>query len=152
MISYLVSEKKREEIKNQILNPKQENNYNEVMANIALPRTLKEKKYFFGVALTAGICEEIIFRGLLLYLLQALFPSFSIIFILIIACSIFGVGHLYQGITGIIKTTLVGVLFCCIYIVTDSLILGIIGHFIMDFSSAFLFRDEKIKEKKLDNV
>jgi len=146
MISYLASEKKRDEIRNQLLKPDQKNHYNDVMANIAFPRTFKEKKYFFGVSLTAGICEEIIFRGLLLFLLQALFPSLSIVFIIIIASAIFGIGHFYQGITGIIKTTVGGVVFCCLYVVTNSLIIGIIGHFLMDFSSAFLLREEEPNE------
>ena len=44
MISYLVSEKKREEMRNQILNPDKKNHYNDVMVNIAYPRTLREKK------------------------------------------------------------------------------------------------------------
>ena len=146
MISYLISEKKRDEIRNQLLKPDQKNHYNDIMADIAIPRTFKEKKYFFGVALTAGICEEIIFRGLLLLILQALFPNLSILFIIIIACVIFGIGHLYQGVTGIIKTTIGGAVFCCLYIVTNSLIIGIIGHYLMDFSSAFLLREEKTKE------
>ena len=137
IIAYLVSEKHREKIKTELLKPE-----NEFMHNVMLPRNIKEKKYWFGISLTAGICEETIFRGLLLFLLQALFPNLSIVFIIIIASVIFGVEHLYQGITGIIKTTIGGIVFCCLYVVTNSLIIGIIGHFLMDFSSAFLLREE----------
>jgi len=93
--------------------------------------------------LTAGICEEIIFRGLLLYILQGLFPNLSIVFILLIAFTLFGIGHLYQGIKGVINTAIVGAIFCCLYLVTNSLFLGMLLHFVMDFSSAFIIREEK---------
>ena len=113
------------------------------MYNIVLPHTFKEKKYFFGICLTAGICEEIIFRGLLLYILQGLFPNLSIIIILVIAFMLFGIGHLYQGIGGIVKTALVGGILCCLYLVTNSLIICMVIHFVMDFTSAFIIKEDK---------
>ena len=58
IISYLASEKYRKKIEEEVKKPE-----NKFMYNIVLPHTFKEKKYFFGVCLTAGICEEIIFRG-----------------------------------------------------------------------------------------
>ena len=41
---------------------------------------------------------------IILYILQGLFPDFSIEIILVIAFMLFGIGHLYQGIGGIVKT------------------------------------------------
>ena len=138
MISYLVSEKYREKIKVEIQKPE-----NKFMYNVILPHTYKEKKYFFGICLTAGIVEEIVFRGFVLYILQGLFPDLSIVIILIIAFILFGIGHLYQGIGGILKTALVGGIICCLYLVTNSLIFCMVIHFIMDFSSAFIIKEEK---------
>jgi membrane protease YdiL (CAAX protease family) len=147
MISYLVSEKYREKIKEEILKPK-----NRFMYNLILPHTFKEKRYFLGICLTAGIVEEIVFRGFLLYILQGLFPNFSIAIIIIIAFILFGAGHLYQGIGGVFKTALVGGIICCLYLVTNSLVLSMIIHFIMDFSSAFIIKDEEnsILEKQIE--
>ena len=139
IISYLTSEKYREKAKAEILKPE-----NKLMYNVVLPRTKKEKKLFFGISLTAGICEEIIFRGLLLYILQGLFPNLSIVFIILIALTLFGIGHLYQGIKGVIQTAIVGAIFCCLFLVTNSLIFGMILHFVMDFSAAFVIGEEKI--------
>lgn len=42
-----------------------------------------------------------------------------------------------------IKTGVVGMLFVMLYLVTDSLVPGIILHFGVDFSSAFLIREER---------
>jgi len=44
IISYLVSEKYRKKIEEEIKKPK-----NRFMYNIVLPHTFKEKKYFFGI-------------------------------------------------------------------------------------------------------
>jgi len=144
IIAYSVSEKHREKIKTELLKPE-----NEFMYNVMLPHNIKEKKYWFCISLTAGICEEIIFRGLFLFILQGLFPNLSIVFIIIIAIILFGLGHLYQGIGGVIKTALVGAIFTCLYLVTDSLFLVIFLHFIIDFSSAFLIKEEKTIENKI---
>jgi len=144
IIAYFVSEKHREKIKIELLKPE-----NEFMYNVILPRNNKEKKYWFCISLTAGICEEIIFRGLFLYILQGLYPDISIVFIVIIAIILFGLGHLYQGIGGVIKTALVGAIFTCLYLVTNSLYLAMLLHFVVDFSSAFLIKEEISLENKV---
>jgi len=142
MISYMASVKYREKAKEQLENASQKNNYNAIMNNIALPRSKKEKRLFFGLSLTAGISEEIVFRGFMFFILKAIFPDLSLIIVVIIISIIFGILHIYQGFSGIIKTALFGAFFGCLYLVTNSIFPGIILHFIGDFSSAFLLSDE----------
>ena len=122
-----------------------ENHYDVVVHKLMIPRTKKEKRWFFGVSLTAGICEEIIWRGTLIYLLQGIFPKLNILLIGLIICVIFGVIHMYQGIHGIIKTAIVAALFVMLYITTGSLFPGIVLHFLFDFSTAFLIQDDAIE-------
>lgn len=143
MIMFLISKKYREIIGEQV-NKKSEsdNHYDYVISNIMMPRTTKEKVWFSIVSLTAGICEEITWRGTLIFLLQSIFPTLSIILIVIIASMLFGIFHSYQGIKGVIKTGLIGALFTILFIISDSLILGIIFHFLFDFSSAFILTDK----------
>lgn len=43
---------------------------------------------------------------------------------------------------GVIKTGAVGMILVLLYLVTDSLVPGIILHFLIDYSSAFLIREE----------
>jgi len=142
IISYMVSVKYRENAKKQMLNESKKNEYSAVMSNIALPRSKKEKRLFLGVALTAGISEEFVFRGFLFFILLIIFPSFNPFVAMIIVSVIFGLLHIYQGLSGIIKTLLFGAFFGLLYLVTGSIIPGMILHFIGDFSSAFILSDE----------
>jgi len=113
-----------------------------------LPRTKKEKWLFSLQTFSSAICEEIVFRGFLLFLLQAIFPYMPIYLIILIACVIFGVSHLYQGLQGIISTGLIAVLLICLFLVTDSLILAMLLHFVTDFSATFILSEEQPQEKQ----
>lgn len=144
MIMYFTNETFREELAIDAENKKNSSNhYDSVMFKVVLPRSLEEKKYFFFVSLTAGICEEIYLRGCLMFLLMDMLPDLHIVGIGLIASLLFGLFHCYQGLLGIIKTSLGGILFVLIYLATDSLVPGIILHFFFDFSSAFILREEK---------
>lgn len=118
------------------------NHYDKVTLGLVIPHTLKEKVWFFFVSLTAGICEEINLRGCIMFLLNDIFPDMHIAVIGIIASLLFGAFHCYQGLTGVIKTSIAGMLFVSLYLVTDSIVPGIVLHFMVDFSSAFLVNDK----------
>jgi membrane protease YdiL (CAAX protease family) len=98
------------------------------------------------VALSAGVCEELIFRGFLLFLFRSIFPGIPIYLVVLIPTVVFGIGHLYQGLQGVIKTSIIGALFMCLYLATDSLILVMLLHFFMDFSATFLLSEEKVEK------
>lgn len=143
VIMYFSKEEFRKETAIEIENKKNSDSYyDKVVFNLIVPRTLKEKKYFLFVSLTAGICEEIHLRGCLIFLLRDILPDLHIAVIGVGASLLFGVFHCYQGLSGIIKTSILGVLFVAIYFATDSLVPGIVLHFLFDFSSAFLVRGE----------
>lgn len=138
MIAYLTSASYREQAKAAFIDSANESHYDAVMNNIMIPRSKKEKRLFFGVSLSAGVCEELLWRGLLFYLLHALFPSLSPFFVLLTASLIFGAGHSYQGFRGIVKTTLAGGVLGCLYLATGSILPGMFLHFMLDFASAFI--------------
>lgn len=142
VILYFMNEKYRKQIAIELSQKAESGNYYDKVMNFVLPRNLKEKRYFFWVSLTAGVCEEIVWRGCMLFLLKNMFPAFHIVIISVIACVLFGIFHCYQGIVGVIKTSVGGGLFVLLYLATDSLIAGMILHFVVDFSSAFLLREE----------
>jgi len=108
-----------------------------------LPRTKKERRLFPLVGLSAGICEEIVYRGFVAVLLQAVFPGIPIFLVVLIPSVLFGIGHIAQGVGGIIATGVLGALWMCLFLVTDSLILPMIVHFIFDLSSTFLLPNEQ---------
>ena len=107
-----------------------------------LPRTKKEKRLWSLISITAGTCEKIIYRGFLVFLLQTIFPGISIILIILITFAAFGIAHLYQGLQGIIGTGVMGVLFVSLFLVTGSLVLPMLLHFIIDFSSTFVLSEK----------
>lgn len=106
-----------------------------------LPITSQEKKTWVGVAISAGITEEIVYRGYLFFALGLLFPSFSIYHILLISTLLFGLGHVYQG-KELVKPTALGLLFGFYYILFDSIIPIIMLHVAQDLVVTYLIEEE----------
>ncbi|MDZ5473732.1 CPBP family intramembrane glutamic endopeptidase [Bacillus sp. 31A1R] len=103
-----------------------------------LPASIKERLVFALGAITAGICEEIIYRGFLFhYFSQAPF-ELSTTMIMIVTSVIFGLAHIYQGWKGVIVTGLVGFLMARFYVNSGTLIIPIILHIIIDLRFAVL--------------
>jgi len=138
MIACLVNPKHREKEKDKLA---VKYGANKTVKNL-LPRSKKERKYWFFLSLTAGICEEIIFRGFLFFLLQAVFPNMPILLILVAASAIFGTAHAYQGIKGMRNAAMVGALHGCLFLVTGSLIPSMFMHFTVDISAVFLLSED----------
>jgi len=104
----------------------------------SLPCNNKERLWWVAVSMTAGVTEEIIFRGFLFYLLIAVFPAISTVMIIVAASAVFGLCHMYQGINGIIMTAAIGALLGYLFIATGSLIPVILLHFIIDLANVFV--------------
>ena len=94
-----------------------------------LPRSLPEYRWFLGVALTVGICEELLYRG---YLYAVTEPVIGYIGAIVASGLIFGLGHLYQGTMGVVKTSYVGIVLGIIYVGTGSLLWPMMLHFLID--------------------
>ena len=95
-----------------------------------MPVTKKEARYYiFGVSITAGICEELLFRGYLLHMLMGYLPTYAAV---ILTSLSFGLGHIYQGPIHVLRTAIMGVVMALIYLATDSIILPIILHILLD--------------------
>ncbi len=98
--------------------------------------TMQFYSYLFAVCMTAGVAEEIIYRGYLLPLLEQYVGSYLAVAISSVA---FGLAHLYQNAIGVIKTAITGLIFCLLVIIFDSLLLAIACHFIIDAYSGYLY-------------
>ncbi len=100
---------------------------------------LAERAVFSGVALTAGVCEEFLFRGFAIAALMLLMswgnhvPAAAGWASAFIASAIFAASHAYQGFPGIVSTFLVGLLFSLVFLATGSLLPTVIAHAIVDF-------------------
>jgi uncharacterized protein len=102
-----------------------------------IPVTMHERLLYAAVAVSAGICEEIVFRGWLLSTLHSPIRLTGTTLVLV-AAAIFGAAHAYQKVTGIILTTLAGLLFCALYVLSGSLLLPILFHVLVDIRFAFM--------------
>lgn len=99
-----------------------------------LPVTNRDKKVWNYVSLTAGVTEEIIYRGFLIFALAFLFPDFSIWLVILLASILFGLAHTYQGfMTGVVRTTIFGIVFSILYIGLGSILPLIVLHFLIDY-------------------
>ena len=79
----------------------------------------------------------------MVFLLQTIFPGIPIYLIVLIPSVIFGIGHFYQGVHGVIVTGVVGAVFMGLFLVSGSLIPGMVLHFLSDVSSTFLLSEEQ---------
>ena len=99
-----------------------------------LPRSAAEKLMWINVALTAGICEEILFRGfLILYATEIL--GLETAGAIAVSSAIFAVGHYYQGLPNMIRVGVVGALLAIVFVMTDSILLCIILHAALDLGA-----------------
>lgn len=96
---------------------------------IIIPRNGNELVRFYGLSLTAGIVEETLWRGFMIWYFSHVMPLWAAALISVIG---FGIAHAYQGIGNLPKITLVGAAFAGLYLLTGSLWLPIILHAAVD--------------------
>jgi uncharacterized protein len=102
-----------------------------------VPTNNRERLLWAAVAVSAGICEELVFRGWLLATLRSELGMGGL-GLLLAAAAIFGLAHIYQGVSGVVLTALVGAFFCVVYVKTGSLLVPILLHTAIDVRFAFL--------------
>jgi uncharacterized protein len=98
-----------------------------------IPVTPGEHKLFVLVSLTAGICEEFLYRGWLLNLFGVAFGSIWLG--LLISSIAFAFGHSYQGRAGVVGSGVLGVVFGLVFMLSGSLLLGQILHAAVDITN-----------------
>jgi uncharacterized protein len=100
------------------------------MAARLFPQSATEIVFFTMLAVTAGICEEFIFRG---FVIAALFGAgLSTWTTVVVSSLMFGAAHLYQGKGGSAGTGILGVLFASIRIAYQSIFPVLIWHAVLD--------------------
>src|SRR5947208_2189146 len=93
-----------------------------------LPRSAAERRMFALLALTAGVCEEVLYRGFGLAALRWAAPGLGHPALIAITAAAFGLAHLYQGPPGVVMTGLVGAYLAWIAIATGSLVPVMVLH------------------------
>jgi membrane protease YdiL (CAAX protease family) len=91
-----------------------------------LPRSRMELLVWMAVSLSAGFCEELVFRGYFQRQFQALTGSLAAGIAL--QAVLFGIGHSYEGAWAVAKITVYGVLFGVLASSRKSLRPGMLAH------------------------
>jgi len=106
-------------------------------SRLLIPHGGVEAVLWVPLSISAGICEEFVFRGYLQRQLAAL--TKSPVAGLLLSALVFGVAHGYQGVSSVVVITVFGVLFGILAHLSRSLVPGIIAHAWQDLASG-LFR------------
>lgn len=92
-----------------------------------LPRTTQERRLAIAVAVTDGICAELVYRGLLIAFAVGVL-DLNLYVAAALSALVYAIAGLYQGRSGVIAFGLVGALFAGLYVSTGSLLLPIAVH------------------------
>jgi membrane protease YdiL (CAAX protease family) len=102
-----------------------------------LPRTPGERRLAVLVAVSAGVCEEIVYRGLLLAVgvgLLGLHPLLAAL----LAVLVFTANHAYQGLTGMAGAATIGLACTGFCLWTGTLIPAILLHVAIDLRALLM--------------
>lgn len=100
------------------------------LARVILPANSLEFLVYVALALTAGICEEFLYRGFAMAALSR--AGLGIWEVVILTSILFGFAHAYQGISGIIGTSLMGFVFAGARLLVGSLAPVMVWHAAVD--------------------
>ncbi len=97
-----------------------------------IPHDRVERAWFVPVAITAGLCEEFIYRG---FLLWAFRPWVGLWGAALASTVSFGFAHAYQGRRGAIRAGTLGAAFVVLAIAMGSVVPGMALHALLDMIS-----------------
>lgn len=101
------------------------------MVRLLMPETSRENLWaLFGIAPTAGLCEEFLYRGFLLAEATAWFHSAA--WGVLVSSVAFGFAHSYQGLNGMGRAGLLGALLAWPVVRLGSLYPSMAAHFLID--------------------
>lgn len=103
-----------------------------------LPSRKEDRRAWVALSATAGITEEIMYRGFILLAFATLLPSAPNTLIYAVTVAAFAAAHAYQGWSGVLSTGILSAVFVALYASTGSLLLGMLLHFLVDLRGVFV--------------
>src|SRR5271166_1962101 len=106
----------------------------------ALVPDSRQDRFWWGVvSVGAGVSEELVFRGFLLYYLSTYLPQMNTPERVLLASLVFGMGHIYQGWKGALGAGILGLILAAFYLMTGSLLLPVLVHAAVDARVLLIF-------------
>jgi uncharacterized protein len=96
------------------------------LASRILPHSLVELLAYLALAVTAGVCEEFLYRGFAIAALSR--AGLSSWVVVLVSSVLFGLAHAYQGRAGVLGTSVLGILFAVARVMYGSLAPVMIWH------------------------
>jgi len=100
-----------------------------------LPHTPAEFRLFVSLCFTAGICEELLFRGYLVWVLQ---PWLGLWTAAGVSMVVFGLAHAYQGLEFGVRAFAAGAVMGVLALATGSILPGMALHALVDLGSGWI--------------
>ncbi len=111
------------------------------------PATWTERRWWVFICITAGICEETLFRGFLLRYLHVVPWTLNLTLALLISSVIFGLNHIYGGVSGVVGSAVGGFIFGLLFILTGTLLLPMVLHAVLDLRMLVILRPPEAEAK-----
>lgn len=99
------------------------------------PHTRSELGWWVAVSLSAGFCEEFVFRG---YLIWAFQPALGLWGAAAFSVVVFAAAHAYQGAQGFLATGVVGSLLTFVVLIFGSLLPAMALHALVDIAQGLI--------------
>jgi uncharacterized protein len=110
--------------------PGKSREFMKVLAERILPQSRGELLAYLGLAVTAGVCEEFLYRGFVMAALaRAGLAAWGVV---LLSSALFGLAHLYQGRGGLLSTLVIGTVFGTARIAYDGMVPVMLWHFAVD--------------------
>ncbi len=111
-----------------------------------LPKSKGEFNWFILLSISAGICEEIIFR---LFLFEFLHEHINVWIAFVLTNIIFALTHIGSGKQNIINVFILGLLFSAIYYFSGNIWIAVFLHIAIDINGGILgYRIHKLEKNK----
>ena len=104
-----------------------------------LPDSHQERFWFGAASVGAGVSEELVFRGFLLYYLSVFLPHTNTLERVLLTALVFGLAHIYQGRVDVVGTGILGLVLAGLYLMTGSLLLPMVIHAALDWRALLMF-------------
>jgi uncharacterized protein len=104
-----------------------------------IPDSHRERSWWGAVSLGAGVSEELLYRGFLLYYVSVFLPQINSLERVLLISLVFGLAHIYQGWQGSVAAGIMGLILAGLYLMTGSLILPIVIHAATDSRILLMF-------------
>jgi membrane protease YdiL (CAAX protease family) len=99
------------------------------------PHTRPELAWFVALSLSAGFCEEFIYRGYLIWAFQPVFGLWGAAAFSVVA---FAMSHAYQGVKGILSTGIIGGLLTLVVLISGSILPAVALHAVIDIGQGLV--------------